>query len=318
MAGVPWEVAGSAPIVGAVMPILLRTTRHRVAAAISAGAACALAGQASAQVTGPLFTGPDRLGSAVTYRLTTSIDRAGTAPNVAALALYWKLGQKVVVTLSNAEGAQATPYIATRASDGTLRLDNVSADDPEGQGVVGALGVLNRIDGFVSAAPAGAKTWKTTLVVQPPALPTANTPIPQAPPPLSIPVAGARSDDATGTTLAASGSIDRTVTHPAGGGSQRGGGGGGGTGRRGGMGGGGMGGGGGGGMGRGRSGDSSDASSGLENSKVTTKISADAHFGRDGQLTSGTIVETIQADARSQSSPQDQPSTRFWKIERTP
>jgi hypothetical protein len=224
---------------------------------------------------------------------------------------------KVVVTLSSADNAQPAPYIATRAADGTLKLDNVSADDPEGQGVVLALGVLNRLDGFIATAPAGAKTWKTTLVVQPPAPPARS---PQAPQPLNIQVAAARSDDATGTILAASGSIDRTLTRPAGAGSPRGsggggrGGGGGGMGRR--------GGGGGGGMGRGRSGDSSDSSSSPKSIKVTTKITVDAHFARNGQLTSGMIVETIQTPAdQNQPNQQDeqngQSSMRFWKIERT-
>jgi hypothetical protein len=302
---------------GDVMQFLFRTTRLSAAAAISVAAACAIAAKASAQVPAPLLIGPDRVGSALTYRLTTSIDRAGSDPNVQALALNWKLGQKVVVTLTNADNAQATPYVATRAADGTLKLDNVSADDPEGQAVVVALGVLNRLDGFLATAPAGAKTWKTTLVVQPAAPPARS---PQTPPSLNIQVAAARSDDATGTTLAASGSIDRTVTRPAAAGSPRGGGGGGG--RGGGGGGGGMGrrggGGGGSGMGRGRSGDSSDSNSGPRSIKVTTKISVDAHFGRNGQLTSGSIVETIQAADQSQPSPQVQPSLRSWRIERAP
>lgn len=313
---------------GDVMQFLFRTTRLSAAAAISVAAACAIAAKASAQVPAPLLIGPDRMGSALTYRLTTSTDRAGSAPNVQALALNWKLGQKVVVTLTNADNAQATPYVATRAADGALKLDNVSADDPEGQAVVVALGVLNRLDGFLATAPAGAKTWKTTLVVQPPAPPARS---PQTSPSLNIQVAAARSDDATGTTLAASGSIDRTVTRPAGAGSPRGGGGGGG--RGGGGGGGGMGrrgGGGGGGIGRGRSGDSSDSNSGPRSIKVTTKISVDAHFGRNGQLTSGSIVETIQAadqsqpnqpdeqNGQSQPNPQVQPSLRSWRIERAP
>jgi hypothetical protein len=309
------------------MPILFRTPRLCAAAAISVAAVCAIAGKAFAQVPAPLLIGPDRVGSAVTYRVTTSSGRAGSAPNVQALALHWKLGQKFVVTLTSAGDAQATPYIATRAADGTLRLDNVSADDAEGQGIVLALGVLNRLDGFVTAAPAGAKTWKTTLVVQPPAPaapPAPNAPSPQAPQPLNILVAATRSDDATGTTLAGSGSIDRTVTRPAGGGSPRGGGGGmgggGGLGRRGGM--------GGGGMGGGRAGGSSGAPQSI---KVTTTIAVDAHFGGNGQLTSGTIVETNQAsgdqsqphqqdeqDGQSLPNPQIQPSTRSWKIERTP
>jgi hypothetical protein len=254
-------------------------------------------------------------GSAVTYRLTTSTDRAGNVPNVQALALSWKLGQKVVVTRTDAENVPATPYVATRAADGSLKLDNVSADDPEGQAVVLALGVLNRLDGFVASAPAGAATWKTTLAVQPPAPAARST---QAPQPLNIQVAAARSDDATGTTFAASGSIDRTLTRPAGGGSPRGGGGGAGGGMGGRRGGGGMG-GGGGGMGRGgHSGDSSGADAGPKSITVTTKIAVDAHFGRNGQLTAGTIVETMQAADQSGPAPQVQTSTRYWKIERTP
>jgi hypothetical protein len=343
-----------AVIVGQVMPMLFRTSRLSAGAAISVAAACALAANASAQVSAPLLIGPDHVGSAVTYRLTTSGGRAEAAPNVQTLALRWKLGQKVVVTLTSAGDAQATPtpYVATRAPDGTLMLDNVSPDDPEGQRLALAVGVLNRLDGFVAAAPPSTKSWKTTLVVQVPAprgTPAPDAPAPQstqAPQPLKIPVAATRSDDATGTTLAASGSIDRTLTRPAG--SPRGGGGGGGgmgggMGRRGGMGGmggggmggmgggmggmgGGMGGMGGGGMG-GRMGGSS---SGPKSIKVTTKITVGAHFGRDGELTSGTIVETNQAadqsqqnqqdqpDGQSQPNPQSQPSTRSWEIERTP
>ncbi len=264
----------------------------------------AIAAPAIALVPAPLFIGPDRLGSAVTYRLTTSAGPAGSAPNVQTVSLRWKLGQKLVMTLTSADDTQATPLVATRAADGTLTLDNVS-DDPEGQRIAIAIAVLNRLDGFVAAAPAGAKTWKTTLVVQPPAAPAPDAPVAkssQAPQPLNIPVAGTRSDDVTGTTLAASGSIDRTVTRPVGNGSPRGGGGGG-TGRRGGA---------GGGMGGGRMGGSLGSSSGPKSIKVTTKITVAAHFGHDGQLSSATIVEANQA-----ADDQSQTTTRSWNIERT-
>ncbi|MDB5028838.1 MAG: hypothetical protein JWO66_2527, partial [Candidatus Eremiobacteraeota bacterium] len=144
-----------------------RASRLSASAAISVAVVCAISAEASAQVSAPLLIGPDRLGSAVTYRVTTSSGRPGSAPTAQTLALRWKLGQKVVVTLASAEGAQATPYVATRAADGTLTLDNANKDDPEGQRVAIAVGVLNRLDGFVTAAPPGAKTWKTTLAVQP-------------------------------------------------------------------------------------------------------------------------------------------------------
>ena len=201
------------------MPMLYRTSRFFAGAALSVAAACAIAANASAQVPAPLLIGPDRVGSAVTYSIITAVGRAGSPPTLQTLALRWKLGQKVVVTLTSAGNAQAMPYVATRAADGTLTLDNVNADDPQGQRVAMAIGVLNRLGGFVAAAPAGAKTWKTTLVVQPPAPrggPAPDAQSTQAPQPLNIPVAATRSDDATGTILAASGSIDRTVTHPAG------------------------------------------------------------------------------------------------------
>ena len=96
-----------------------RTSRLAAGAAISVVAACAIAAKASAQVPASLLIGPDRVGSAVTYRLTTSGGRSESAPNVQTLALHWKLGQKVVVTLTNAGDAQATPFVATRAADGT-------------------------------------------------------------------------------------------------------------------------------------------------------------------------------------------------------
>jgi hypothetical protein len=284
------------------MPMLFQTTRLSVGAALSLAAACALAADASAQVLTPLFIGPDRVGSAVTYRLTTSDDHAGSAPNVQTLALQWKLGQKIVMTLTSAGDAQATPYVATRAADAGLTLDNVSADDPEGQRMVIAIGVLNRLKGFVAAAPAGAKAWNTTLVVQPRAVPTRDAQSTPAPQPLNIPVSATRSDDATGTTLAASGAIDRTMTRPAGGGSGRGGaagdagGMGGGMGRGGRMGGGGMGGG---------------RRSGSSALTMTTQLTVNAHFARDGALTSGTIVETSQA-----AGDQSRSSTRSWRIER--
>ncbi|MDB5092258.1 MAG: hypothetical protein JWO85_359, partial [Candidatus Eremiobacteraeota bacterium] len=91
-----------------------------------------------------------------------------------------------------------------------------------------------------------------------------------------------------------------------------------------GMGGGGMGGGGRMGGGGGFGGGSSPKSI-----KLTTKITVDAHFGRDGGLTSGTIVETTQAagdqsqqndqdqqNGQGQANPQGQPQTRTWEIER--
>lgn len=313
------------------MRMLLRTSRLSTAAAIFVAAACAVAPNASAQVPAPLLIGPGRVGATVTYRLTTSGGPTGSVPNVQTLALRWKLGQKVVVMLTSTDDAQATPYVATRAADGTLTLDNATPGDPGEQRIATAVGVLNRLDGFVAAAPAGVKSWKTTLVVQQPAPranPAAVAPDPQrTPQPVTIPVAATRSDDTTGTTLAASGSIDRTITRPVGGGSPRGGGGGmgggGGTGGEGGI---------GGGMGRrggmrggmgGMGGGMGGFGSGPKSTKVTTQITVDAHFSRDGQLTSGTIVETNQAagdqgqqDQQDQPNPQSQPLTRSWKIER--
>src|SRR5260370_10662976 len=209
------------------MPMLFRTSRLFAGAAISVAAVCAIGAKASAQVPAPLLIGPDRVGSAVTYRLTTSGGRAGSAGKVQMLALRWKLGQTVGVTLTSPDNAQAMPYVATRSADGTLTLDNVNADDPQEQRIAIAVGVLNRLDGFVAAAPAGAKTWKTTLLVQPPApraIPAPDAQSTQAPQPLNIPVAATRSDDAKGTTIPASGSVDRTMTRPAGGGAPRGGG----------------------------------------------------------------------------------------------
>ena len=288
-----------------------RTSRFSAVAAISIAAACAIAAKASAQVPAPLLIGPDRVGSAVTYRLTLSDSLAGSAANVQTLALRWKLGQKVTVTLSSADEAQAMPLVATRAVDGRLTLDNVSADDLDGQRIVMALGLLNRLDGFVASAQSGATAWKTTLAVQPlapAAPPEANAQSTQVPQPLNIPVAATRSDDATGTTLAASGSINRTLMSP-GGGSARGGG-------R--MGGGGMGAGGMGGGGMGRGGGRMSDGSSPKSVKVTTTITVAARFSRDGELTSGTIVETNQAaDDQSQSTAQSQPSTRSWQVERT-
>jgi hypothetical protein len=164
--------------------------------------------------------------------------------------------------------------------------------------------------------------------VQPATPGTARTPdaqSTQAPQMLKIPIAVTRSDDATGTILAASGSTDRTIARPAGGASPRRGGMGGGGMGGGSMGGGGMGGGGMGGLGMGRrggmgggSGNSFDSSSGRTNTKVTTTITVDAHFDANGELMSGTIVEANQiAGEQTQQNPQSQPSTRTWQIDRT-
>jgi uncharacterized membrane protein YgcG len=300
------------------MPMLFRTLRLSAGAAISAVAACAIAGKAAAQVPASLLIGPDRVGSAVTYRLTTSGDRAQSGPNVQMLALRWKLGQKIVLTLTSAGD---TPVVATRAADGTLTVDNASAGEADVQRVAAAVDVLNRLDAIVASAPAGMKVWKATLTMQPATPAAATAPDAhgtQAPQPLKIALAATRSDDATGATLAASGSIDRTIARPADGASPRGGGGsdgmGGGGRRGGGMGGGGMS---GGGMGGG-GGNPFGSSSGPKNTKVTTKITVDAHFGADGELISGTIVESNQvAGEQTQPNPQSQPSTRSWQIDRT-
>jgi hypothetical protein len=308
------------------MPMLLRMSRLSAGAAISVVAACAIAGKAVAQVPASLFIGPDRVGSAVTYRLTTSNGNAQSPPNLQTLALRWKLGQKILVTLTSTGEAQAMPLVATRAADGTLTVDNVSPGEPDVQRVVAAIGILNRIGDFAATEPVGAKIWKTTLAMQPDALAPPDAQSTPAPQPLKISVAATRSDDASGTTLAASGSIDRTMARPASGSSPRGGGGGG---MGGGMGGGGMGGGGmGGGMGRrGGGGDSFGSSSSQKTNKMTTKITVDAHFGVDGELASGTIVETNQIagvqnqqdqqDGQSRQNPQTQPLTRTWQIDRT-
>jgi hypothetical protein len=300
------------------MPV--RPSRSAVAT-ISIAAACATAVKVFAQVPAPLLIGPTQVGAAVTYRLTTSDGGPGSKPDVQMLALRWKLAQKVLVTLTSADDAQATPFVATRAADGTLTLDNVSTNDPEDRRVAVAVGVLNRLDRFVSAAPADAMTWKTTLVVQPPApravpLPGAQS-TPTPPPPLNIAAGATRSNDATGMTLAASGSIDHTVSLSPSDGSSRGGGrmggggmGGGGMGRGGGM--------GGGGMGGGRTSDSFGSNSGPKSLKMTTRVAVDAHFGTDGALTSGAIVETNQAAAADENQPSAQSSTRSWQIQRTP
>ena len=312
------------------MPILTRRLRFVAAAAAIAVAACAVTATVSAQVP-PLLIGPNRVGSAVTYHLTT-VAGASSAQNVQTVALSWKVGQKVTVMLTSADDPQPTPYVATRAADGTLALDNLSPDDTEGQRVAAALGVLNRLDGFMASAPAGAKTWNTTLVVQPQARPNPpqGAPVVQSTPeaqPLTIPLAATRSDDASGTMLAASGSANHTVTHSADAGSPRGGRGMGGSG--------GLGGGiGGGGMGR-RGGMGGMGSlgamgagfgSGPKSVTVTTTITVDAHFGRDGTLLSGRIVETNQSADDESPQNQDgyqngqggasQPLTRSWQIER--
>jgi hypothetical protein len=87
---------------------------------------------------------------------------------------------------------------------------------------------------------------------------------------------------------------------------------------------------GGGGVGAGRMGGPFGSSSGPKSIKVTTNITVDAHFGRDGELTSGTIVETNQVagdqshrneqdgqNGQSQANPQSESSTRSWAVERT-
>jgi hypothetical protein len=273
-----------------------------VGAAVFAAVICALAMKASAQVPAPLVVGPDRVGSTVAYRLTTEITGAGPA-SVQTLVLHWKVGQKVVVTLTS--DGPATPYVATRAANGSLALDNLSEDDPAGQHIATLIGVLNRLGGFVATAPAGAPTWKTTLVVQPPSAPDAqSTSVPKA---LSILVVAKRVSDATGTALAASGSLDRTVMLPPSNGSSRG--------RRG---------------GGGGTDDLFDASSAAKRINVTTTITVDAHFDADGILTTGSIVETTVAGDPSKKAqhepqsdldqlpPESQPSTRSWKIDRTP
>jgi hypothetical protein len=174
--------------------------------------------------------------------------------------------------------------------------------------------LLNRFDSFAASAPSGGKAWKTVAQPLAPAAPPAPAALPapdaqssQTPQPLAIPVAATRSVDASGTNLAASGSINRTVSSPggsAGGGGRMGGGG---------MGGGGMG--RGGGMGGGRM--SGASSSNRSSTKVTTTITLAAYFNRDGELMSATIAETNQtADDQSPSMPGGQPSTLSWQIER--
>ncbi|MGD1067781.1 MAG: hypothetical protein ABR975_13280 [Vulcanimicrobiaceae bacterium] len=295
------------------MPNLFRTRRLSVSAAGFVALLCAIAAKTSAQVPAPLLIGPDRVGSAVTYRLTTV---GVSGPSVQTLALRWKLGRKVVVTLTSDDAGPSTPYVATRAADGSLTVDNLSTDDPAGQRIAALIGALNRLNAFVATAPGGATSWKTTLVVQPSAPPVQPVASPQstsAPQALNIPVVAERSDDASGATVDATGSVDRTVKLPAQA-SPRSGGGGGGGGR--GMGGGGgrMG-GGGGGMGSGGGG-LLGANSRPPSIKVTTTVLIDAHFGPDGQLRTGSIIEKSQA-AGDQTSAENPPSTRSWVVDRT-
>lgn len=295
------------------MPMHVRIPLFASAAIALLAAAAVAATQAL-----PLLIGPSELGAAVTYRVTTSLGSTGTT-NVQTLILRWKLGQKIVVTPATASGPSLpVPFVATRAADGTLTLDNLTADDTAAQQIAATIGVLNRLDGVAVAAPAGATTWKATLLVQPPAVSAvpASGPVVQstpAPQPLSVPLSASRHDDATGTTLAASGSIERTLTRPSSIGSPRGGG----AGSDGGAGGGmgrhaGRGGGGGGGMGGGRSGASTGSGgAGAKPVKVTTNVTIDARFGADGSLRSGTIVETSRSGDGEST-----PMIRSWLIER--
>ena len=95
--------------------------------------------------------------------------------------------------------------------------------------------MLNRFDRFAASAPSGGPAWKTVVHALAPAalpapgvLPAPDAQSTQTPQPLDVPVAATRSDDATGASLAASGSINRTVSSPggsAGGGGRMGGGG---------------------------------------------------------------------------------------------
>jgi hypothetical protein len=292
--------------------------RHIFAgAALSATVACALVSRAAAQSDAPFVVGPARLGGAATYRLTLVSDGSDTSrPDAQTLALRWKLGDKIVATIVEPAGEQGTPYVTTRAADGSFSLDNPNPNDLEGQRVTSDLAVLNRLTRFAAGASAGAAQWNTTLLVQPPAANAPSAQNAEKPHALTIPVTASRINESDGTTLTASGSVTRTVTRPAAGGAGRGGRGGMG-GRRGGggFGGGGgfPGGGGGGGFpgGGSPSGDTSGTSTAPTKFNVTTKVTVSAHFGRDGGLTSGTIVETT-------SRTDDQSAvTRSWKLERT-
>jgi hypothetical protein len=290
---------------------LHKASRLVAGAVLSAVAASSAVAPASAQSVAALVLGPPRLGSAVTYRLTVvSGDPATTPPDVQTLALRWKLADKVLATVTNPAKGQSTPYVATRAADGTFALDNANPEDTEGQRLASAIGLMNRITGFVAGAPSGAGTWNTTLVVQPPndnAPAGLNSKKPQA---LTVPLSAERSSVSDGTTLTASGSAARDVTRPAAEGSGRGvrpamGG----RRREGLLGGGYPSGGdmGGPGVGIGMGG------APPKTSTVTTKIAVSAHFGVDGVLSSGTIVETI-----SGSDDQTAASTRSWEVDRTP
>lgn len=302
---------------------MLPHPRHLVtAAALFAVAACTAVAQADDQVA-RLVLGPPRLGTAVTYRLTIVRGDPPAAPtDVQTLALRWKLGDKIVATTTVSGEAQSTPYVATRAPDGSFTLDNGNPDDPQGQRLAAAFALMNRLTSFVAGAPAGAGTWNTTLTLQPPN-PTADAaaaPNAKKPQPIVLAVSAMRSSVSDGTTLTASGSSTRTVTHAAsaGAGGGRGAGRGGGMGRRGGGfpgGGGGYPGGGGGYPG---GGDAGGAGGGMQipaapaKTNVTTKITVSAHFGLDGTLTSGKIAETI-----SSADDPTTTTTRAWEVDRT-
>jgi hypothetical protein len=231
---------------------------------LSALATCTFVTHASAQTVAPLVLGPASLGSAVTYRLSTV--NAGTttsASNAQTIALRWKLSDKVVATDTGPGGRQGTPFVATRAADGTFALDNVSADDPQSKRLASAFAVMNGLTSFVAGAPNGARAWSATLVLQPA---------------LTVPVSVTRSSASDGTTLTASGSVARNITLPATADS-------------------------------GREGIGTNAAPKTQG--VTTKVTASAHFGLDGVLTSATIVETNSEDGESGL------STRSWEIDRT-
>jgi hypothetical protein len=198
------------------MLMLPRARRVLAGAALSAVAACTIVAHASAQSVAPLVLGPARLGSAVTYRLSiVNGEAATTGSDAQTVALCWKLGDKVVATVAGPGQQQGTPYVANRAADGTFALDNVSADDPQGERLASAFAMMNRLTSFVDGAPNGARQWNATLFVQPF---STNTPAPQnttKPQALTVAVSATRSSASDGTTLTASGSVARKVTRAA-------------------------------------------------------------------------------------------------------
>jgi hypothetical protein len=131
------------------------------------------------------FAGPAKVGDSVTYRISTTMSAAQTAPDVSTIVLSWKAPAKFYARLA---ASNAAPALAvTRAADGQLAPAAPDPSDPTAATIGTLLDQLN-FPGHLAATLDGSDHAQTSLNVTPPAPASSASPAPRPAAPVNVPL----------------------------------------------------------------------------------------------------------------------------------